>query len=131
MTASIWTWFSEEELRCSCGCVNDTPASEYMDHELMDILVAIRDAVGYPLQLSSAYRCPAYNDSVSSTGRTGPHTTGGAVDILISGARYVEVLTWALNMGIEGVGSKQKGHHGGRFLHIDKNTGKGTRGWTY
>ena len=47
---------------------------------VLDLLQTARENLG-PLQITSAYRCPSHNDSVSSTGMAGPHTTGLAVDI--------------------------------------------------
>ena len=71
--------FSESELACSCCGKNE------MTQETVDALQALRESIGRPLRLSSAYRCPEHNSKVSSTGKSGPHTTGKAIDIVCSG----------------------------------------------
>ena len=73
--------------------------------------------MGEPLILSSAYRCPAYNDTISSSGTTGAHTTGCAVDIKISRDSAFKLLSLAPALGFTGIGVNQKGHS--RFIHLD------------
>lgn len=104
--------FSDKELRCKhCG-------DNRMEPEFLKKLERIRLEVG-PMRLSSAYRCPEHNSNVSSTGATGPHTTGRAVDVLCSGAQAFLVMEVAFKHGMTGIGVKQKGPHGGRFIHLD------------
>jgi len=106
--------FSHNELECHCGC-----GSNAMDLNFLEMLEDLRAMVDRPLQLSSAYRCPEHNDTVSSTGRTGPHTTGQAVDILAYGELAYDIVTVARLVGFTGIGVKQRGHFGGRFIHLD------------
>lgn len=84
---------------------------------LMDV-DELRHRYGKPLVVSSGYRCSRYNAQVSSTGDTGPHTTGLAVDFAVDRGAAFELLHLALSMGFTGIGVQQKG--GGRFLHLDK-----------
>ena len=107
--------FSEKELSCSCCEENK------FDQKTLDALQELRDAVGKPLSISSAYRCPTHNQKVSSTGITGPHTTGKAVDILCSGKFAHEVLSFAMIRSSvwKGIGISQKNEHGSRFIHLD------------
>ena len=84
-----------------------------------------------PIALSSAYRCPDHNAKVSSTGRTGPHTTGKAVDIRCSGDIAYRVLTLAAELGFRGIGVSQKGNHGSRFIHIDDIEDETIRPWVW
>ena len=83
----------------------------------MDKLESIRIEYGLPMRVTSGYRSPEYNSKVSHTGRTGPHTTGMAVDIAVSGKDAHRLLCVALAHGITGVGVSQNG--AGRFLHFD------------
>lgn len=83
----------------------------------MDKVEALRVAVGFPMRVTSAARCPAHNARVSGTGRTGPHTTGRAIDLGVSHGQAHAVLSKALEMGFTGIGVQQKG--GGRFIHLD------------
>lgn len=108
----IWRHFKLEEFACRCGC-----GANLMDFVFVDELDELRHRLGFPLVITSGYRCPAYNAKVSSTGSTGPHTTGRAADISISHARAYELLQTALLMKFTGIGVQQKG--GGRFLHLD------------
>lgn len=81
-----------------------------------------REVVGVPLLVVSGYRCPAHNAAVSSTGASGPHTTGRAVDLAASGGPAFNLLRLALShpaVSFSGVGVKQHGLHAGRFVHLD------------
>jgi zinc D-Ala-D-Ala carboxypeptidase len=66
-----WKNFSLDEFKCSCCGLVD------IHSDLLDLLQKARNTLG-PLQINSAYRCPEHNNSVSSTGLSGPHTTGKA-----------------------------------------------------
>ena len=107
--------FSESELACSCCGKNE------MTQETVDALQALRESIGKPLRLSSAYRCPKHNSKVSSTGKTGPHTTGKAIDIVCSGKEAWELLSSAMirSKVWKGIGISQKGKHESRFIHLD------------
>ena len=85
----------------------------------MDKVEKLRDRLGFPLTVTSAYRCPEYNNRVSGTGRTGPHVSGRAIDLGVSGARAVELVRLALSTGFTGIGLKQHGAHASRFVHLD------------
>ena len=56
-------YFSNSEMACHCcGCLPDGG----IDPRLESLLDAMREAVGGPLVLSCAYRCPAHNREVST-----------------------------------------------------------------
>ena len=113
MTEWRWKNFSVDELKCRhCGAFILVP-------EFMDRLQALRDDYGKAMKISSGYRCSLHNSRVSSTGLTGPHTTGRAVDILVVGKDAHKLLSLALKHGFTGIGVQQKGAHGARFLHLD------------
>ena len=110
--------FSVAEMKCHCGCGEDS-----MDMDFMDILQNIREDMNRPLKISSAVRCATHNSNVSSTGKTGPHVprTEGtkAADIIIAGADALRFIDTARKHGISGVGISQRGDHAKRFVHID------------
>ena len=81
-----------------------------------------------PMIVTSAYRCPAYNLSISKTGRNGPHTTGQAIDILVSGSDAWELMHAAVGHGFAGFGIQQHGKRKKRFIHLDMLR---PRLWTY
>lgn len=101
-----------EELACPCGCNN-----MLMDGIFMKRLVAMREALDFPFVVTSGYRCPEYNSSISSTGMGGPHTTGRAVDIAISGENADKLVGSSYEHGMTGRGINQKGDK--RFIHLD------------
>jgi len=123
-TPSNWEFFSEEELACRCGKCGR--GAEWMDKLFMSRLVTLRKACGFALPVTSAYRCPDWNEKVSSTGKEGPHTTGKAVDIAIDRARARVVVGLADDIRFPGLGVQQKGDK--RFIHLD---GLGARIWSY
>lgn len=103
--------FTNAELTCKCGC-GMLPVRDFMDR-----IETLRVICGFPFPITSAARCPDYNAKVSGTGRTGPHTTGHAIDIGVRGSQAHKLLTMALAAGFTGIGISQKG--GGRFVHLD------------
>lgn len=92
-----------------------------MDPEFMAMLQAVRSKSRIPMQITSGYRCPEHNAAVSTTGRSGPHTTGKAADIACHGGDAYRILKFALAGGFTGIGVQQQG--GGRFLHLDSLRG--------
>ena len=105
----MWKWanFSREEMKGP------------MDPSFMDRLQRLRDSYGKPMRVTSAYRSPIDNVKVSTTGATGPHTTGRAVDFQIPLEDVLEVIYIAKTVGFTGVGLKQHGSHNKRFIHLD------------
>ncbi len=112
MTA--YQFFVNDELKCKCGC-----EGQAMDDDFMNIIEQMRAQSGFPYIVSSAYRCPAHNHRVSTTGFNGPHTTGKAIDLLVYHGRAHKVVELALKFGIHGIGVSQKGKHSSRFIHLD------------
>ena len=130
---SVWdrlAHFRREEFLCAC-C-----GDERMDHDFLLTLDDLRHRLGFPLIVTSGYRCPAYNDQVSSTGFNGPHTTGRAVDLAIFGGQAFRLLQQCTLGGwMSGIGLKQHGPHERRFIHLDNLESEDGRfrptTWTY
>jgi zinc D-Ala-D-Ala carboxypeptidase len=118
--------FTDNELMCGCGCLDC-----YMQADFMQTLERIRVEMNRPLKLSSAKRCATHNAAVSSTGTHGPHTDHGeggqAVDVLISGADALRLVETAKKFGMTGIGVKQNGPAGKRFIHLDNLGSKYTK----
>lgn len=109
-----YEYFKQYEFLCPC-C-----GEEYMQHEFLKLLDAVRHKYGRMVRVNSGYRCPDHNATVSSTGRTGPHTTGCAADLGVSGSDAYYILTLAAqNGGFTGIGVNQRGNHASRFIHLD------------
>jgi len=85
----------------------------------MLILETIRAEFKSPMAITSGFRCPTYNNRISKTGPDGPHTTGKAADILISGDKAFLLLTLAIHYRMLGIGLKQRGPWNDRFMHLD------------
>jgi uncharacterized protein YcbK (DUF882 family) len=107
--------FTREEMATS----PDRAPNHYMDPDFMDLVETLRDALGKPMRISSAYRSAEHNAKISSTGANGPHTTGRAIDVVISGSAAVELIRYATALGFTGIGISQKGDHARRFIHLD------------
>ncbi len=100
-----------------------------MQSAFVDRLDELRDRLEFPLRVSSGYRCPAHNARVSSTGLTGPHTTGLAADLAVERWAAYEVLRVALEMRFQGIGVAQKG--AARFIHLDDVIDGRPTVWSY
>lgn len=122
MSDSGWQYFDLAELQCRCGC-----GKALMDKNFMARVVAMRRELGFPFRVASAYRCPEYDAKI---GGAGPHTTGQAMDLRISGHLAHALIASALRHGITGIGVAQKGPHESRFIHIDTVT-NGPRPWIW
>ena len=104
-----WCNFTPDEFRCSC--CNRLEISS----DIMDLLQTARNELG-PLSITSAYRCPSHNASVSSTGEAGPHTTGHALDIGVKDSRHRKQLIDFFATKVTGLGVAKT------FIHIDNLT---------
>ena len=119
-----WKHFKREEFACRCGC-----GQNLIEDSLVDALDALREQLGFPMPVTSGYRCPEHNQKVSTTGPGGPHTTGRAADIGVSRDKAVALLAAALKMNFTGLGLNQKGD--ARFVHLDLVPREYRTCWTY
>lgn len=102
--------FTRAELACRhCGRME-------LPLDFIDRLERVRVKVGFPMPISSGYRCPEHNSIVSNTGPSGPHTKR-AVDVVLNGQQALTLITVALREGFTGIGVQQKGD--ARFIHLD------------
>lgn len=112
------TWsspfFTEEEMRCQCGCDQDGMHSEFMEK-----LTSLRADWGQPMVVTSAYRCPNHPIEAKKA-KPGAHASGRAVDIAVQGEDAYKLLCAALGHGFTGIGVNQKGS--ARFIHLDDLT---------
>jgi zinc D-Ala-D-Ala carboxypeptidase len=106
----MYKYFSIDELKCQhCGEHN-------MDESFMVKIEALRQDLGFPFVVTSAYRCKDH--IIERKKKTpGAHSTGHALDIAVSGDQAYRLLTEALNVGMTGIGINQKGPN--RFIHLD------------
>lgn len=115
--------FSREELECNCGC-----GACIEDEVFLNNLQRLREMYCKPMTITSAKRCPEYNDRVSTTGLNGPHTKA-AVDVLCYDGDAFDLLWLAIATGFTGIGIKQTGRWSSRYIHLDRRPHKWI--WTY
>lgn len=122
-----WQYFSYEgDKMLACPETGEQGMNDYF----MQRLDYLRKVCEFPFIITSGYRSPEYNAKISSTGLTGPHTTGKAVDILVSGKNAHTLIQRATAHGFTGIGISQKGPHESRFIHLDMVT-DGPRPWVW
>lgn len=117
--------FSDAELKCSCcGGFNDSP--QFI--ALMLDLQCMRDDLGFPLPVTSAYRCK--NHPIERSRMPPGYHTIAAVDLGVSGQRAFDVLDYAMtSKKFKGVGINQTGDWAGRLIHLDNRSNRAI--WSY
>ncbi len=126
-----WRWPNFTPFEMSCRKTR----ALLVNPQFMDRLQAIRERLGFPFRVTSAYRDPAYNAQISSTGTSGPHTTGRAVDVAAWGPHADALIDTMREFGFLGRGMRQHGPFAQRFVHLDDlEDAPGCprpRSWTY
>lgn len=113
--------FNSYEFRCGLG--RTCPCSTILiDDKLVEYLQKIRDHFGKPVTVTSAYRCPSYNSTVSKA-TSSYHTKGMAADIQVKGVTPREVAKYAESIGVLGIGLYETDKDG-HFVHIDTRVNK-------
>jgi len=105
-----WRWpnFSPAEIACRGS------GSLRIHEEALDKLQALRDRLGKPLIVRSAYRSPAHNRAVGGAPRS-KHLDGAAFDIAMANHDPVEFEAAARAVGFLGFGFYPRSD----FMHID------------
>lgn len=106
----IKNYFTEKELSCPCCGVN------LFSTGMLTKLNYMRVDAGFPMIVTSGYRCEKYN---KLKGYTQTHATGQAVDIHCHHDKAVRLTELAHKYGMTGFGVKQNGPLKRRFLHFD------------
>lgn len=105
-------YFASSETECHCGC-----GGNKVNPILMEKLDAMREAIGGPLELSNAYRCPSHNAEVGGV-RNSQHVLGNAADVYVPDYFNgdIEKLAWyAEYVGFDGIGI----YYDDEFVHVD------------
>jgi len=133
-----WDYFSyDTDTMLACPCCN----FQGMDETFMKNIDRLRDDCGFPFIVTSGYRCPRHNSRVSSTGGNGPHTTGKAIDLRVSGEKAHKLLSVVFSPQyfgypsgkpiFTGIGIQQKGPDSTRFIHLDSCQNPYPRPWVW
>lgn len=131
--SSNYRFFTNEELACShCLEQGITDSHENMDEQFMEMVIHLREELGFPFIVTSAYRCPEHPIEKAKSS-PGAHSSGTAMDIKASGKKAYKLLSGAFEYKFLGIGSNQRGDHGQRFVHIDMwmDAPPGQRPWTW
>lgn len=124
-----WRHFTLEEFACKCGAHTEPPP---MQVPFLDRLDSMRSLLGFPLKVTSGFRCIPYDSSI---GGAGVHPSGCAANISIAGAQQDALIRLAVRYNVAGIGIKAKGPWAGRFVHLDdlpdSTTHPRPRIWTY
>jgi uncharacterized protein YcbK (DUF882 family) len=112
-------YFKRSEFVCSSG--NDRAD---MDQEFLYTLERIREKLGRPMIISSAYRSDDHPITKSKIAKGAPnggsHHLGMAVDVHCAGTVAMNIIALSLDeKTINGIGINQKGPWNSRFVHID------------
>ena len=83
--------FSPQEFHCKCDeyCDGPSPHPDRTRH-LAWTLQRVRDEVGFPVRINSAYRCPAHNKNIGGATHS-KHLEGIAADIDVMGVNPKDV----------------------------------------
>jgi zinc D-Ala-D-Ala carboxypeptidase len=116
-------YFTEDELKCShCG-------SQGMKEDFMVKVEQLREELGFPFPVTSAYRCNNHPIEAKKD-LPGAHASGRAIDIAVSRTEAYLLVEAALRAGFTGIGINQKGSS--RFIHLDDlTTGVRPTVWSY
>ncbi len=109
--------FKVKEFAC-----NDGSDEILIDPELVVILQTIRDHFGKPVNITSAYRSPAYNAEINGAPQS-YHVRGMAADIVVTGVSPEEVAKYAETIGVRGIG-RYSTDSDGYFCHVDSRASK-------
>ena len=103
-------YFTDTELHCS-HCQQNK-----VDGYFMEKIEALRESLGFPFIVTSAYRCPKHPIEAPKK-LSGAHSTGQAMDLSVHGENAYKLVYGALRAGFTGIGVNQKGDS--RFIHLD------------
>lgn len=108
--AKAWRWQNFPPAEVACRGTGRLLVNE----DALDRLQALRDALGKPLIVHSAYRSPEHNRAVKGAPRS-QHLTGTAFDISMANHDPAAFIAAARKAGFRGIGTYPRSG----FVHID------------
>lgn len=114
--------FSEDEFWChgsdqgTCSCGHQC----YVDPKLLEALEQLRYNIGgYPLEISSGYRCRQHNRAIGGASNS-QHCQGTAADVICPAQLSMGEFVWyASQLPFDGFGIYDRGGYGNGWLHLD------------
>lgn len=124
--------FNEREFRCrdidrrlrGASYCNGS-VGKGIDLRLIQGLEELRARIGRPINVSSGYRCPAYNRYLAGTASNSQHMYGVAADIWIQGMSSEQIMVVVEELDI---GTGRGLYPGQGIVHIDVRRGLRGRG---
>jgi len=110
-----WPNFSPKEIACK------GTGKLLVNEHALDCLQELRDRLGKPMTINSAYRSPEHNATVGGARRS-KHLAGIAFDVSTSNLDRDELVTEAKAIGFRGIGYYRT------FIHIDTRPSPATWG---
>ena len=108
-------YFNNSEFKCKCcGWLPRNGMSEV----LLEKLDLLREKIGVPIYVSSAYRCPEHNAAVGGVPNS-QHVDGTAVDIYTDSLSVDELADAAMEFGFDAIGR----YYDDEFVHLDCRNG--------
>lgn len=113
--------FNLSEFKCKCKNCVMPPTVLYNIKIVAENLQILRDYVGVPVRINSAYRCKEHNKAIGGSSRS-QHILGKAADITIDGFTADEVYDTVQNLrrnpSLKGVIFQGLGRYN-TFTHLD------------
>jgi uncharacterized protein YcbK (DUF882 family) len=95
---------------------NDGSQELMLDMNLVNKLQLMREKLGKPIVVVSAYRNSVYNAKVGGAPKS-QHVNGKAADIKVNGISPLDIAFVAESVGFKGIGVYT--HDGNSFTHVD------------
>lgn len=121
----VGTYFDDYEFACKCGRHGyDDEGHPILDHiidkRLVDVLDAIRERIGQPIEVLSGYRCHEHNAEVGGVPNS-QHVLGTAADITYDGidVDYLANLAEECASEVLGEGIGIGRYYYQDFVHVD------------
>ena len=111
--------FTLAELCVTSARLDNTPGPKQIESLrtlATDILQPLRDAVGVPVNVTSAYRAPEVNKAVGGA-KTSQHVLGEAADIVVAGMSPREVCETIISLSLP---FDQLIQEFGRWTHVSR-----------
>jgi len=116
--------FQHSEFACNCGCGQMPDPNDLEFKMLVAKLQNVRDECGFPLHITSGYRCPKQNKKVGGV-KDSSHLAGLAVDIAVESdfTRLLFLRSAVKYFGRIGIANK--------YIHVDVDVTKDDAIWVY
>lgn len=118
-------YFKAHEFDCPC----DNCSQTFIDMHLLEKLDALREVLGFPVKITSGYRCDHHQEQLKEMGfetavGKSQHQEGKAADVKTGHHLGIEIEEAARSIGFKAVGV------GKSWAHVDLRDDRERR-WTY